>query len=231
MRQTRCCIAGTCVCSRTLQAKRANALRTSALNVMRTDLFKNKVAEKLLLEAEVMLLWICHDKDKTVQHHCVCFVACQYRRPWRPTFLELRVLSSARQSLLKRCSSLLEHTAADQPLEDVYFGFEVVLDEFSGPSFKTAAELFLQFDVHSCWSVSPLYLSHRAVPFAQSVGVVKALSPADAQAVPFWISDGDTAEGADDNDDSKDDAGEVHVGQATLGDDVSTDTDEDFLKN
>ena len=230
MRQSRCCVAGTCVCGRTRQSRRASSLRSSALKVMQTHLFNSKAAEKFLLDAEVVILWICHTENKVVLDHCVSFIPCHYRRPWRPTFLQLRVHASSKASLLNRCSMLLDDAAVLRPLLDEYYAFEVVLDEFAGPSFKTVPELFLEFDMRSCWSMSIMYLSQRAAPLPHGVGLVKAFSAHDAAAFPFWtVADVNADFGAWDDEDPKDDPGKVDAKDA-FSEGEENDEDEDIVK-
>ena len=95
-RQSPCCTAGTCICNRTRVGKLGSRFRKAALKVLQQNLFKKKDAVKLLMDAEVMLMFVGYDNKNgniKVNEIHVVFVPCHYLRPWRPTFLALTPIS------------------------------------------------------------------------------------------------------------------------------------------
>ena len=162
-----CLHEGVCHCRRSRSGFKAKGNRKLARHAIQ-QLLTGKVGQDSLVRGEVVLVWSARADDGLVQQR-VTYVAAQYLKPWRPTFLELLVP----QAVQHRFNECFPGIDKERALQEEFFTLQVAVTDDNGPSFSTYLEFLSSLDVALSWWLGVMYLSDRLTPFLVSAGFVK----------------------------------------------------------
>ena len=182
LRGSLCWQAGTCHCSKTpggtLLKKLWQEMRKSLRRI-----FANKTLQDALMAGlcAIVFTGVSRGSDPAVSHRCV-FVALQYLKPWRPTFLEVTPFSDDDTlTLLKLFPTLPENLNADEALT-----MTVVADEQDGPLYLSALQFLKTLDAMKDWRMRVAWLADSEAPFVNSVGKFRMVVRARDSDVTWW---------------------------------------------
>ena len=225
--ETLCHRSGICVCRRTAQGLGRKLLWIEAEKLLKQQ-FRNKHDSQVLLGGEVVCFWYGVGKQDKQNHILVTSVPLQYARPWRPTFLRLRVLDEEMAPL----EVWLQNCVEKQGNDELYVTCCLELDN-NLPMFASPFQFTACLDPELRWLMVMGSLSKRPCPWPHSVGFVRVLLLGQAEAVCFWRGASELhrrlAEPQDDQDAKEEE--QVMDGDEMNIDAKEADTDKDFFED
>ena len=175
--ESACWKEGCCTCKRSgPDPSVAGRLLWGKARTLLQSLFQTKFEVDLLLNGEIVYIWIGKDKDKQVKEMHLTHVSLQYLRPWRSTLLSMEYdTEHDRQKTLGMVHGdniLQSRSFSASPGEADLVTLKVSRFE-NHNAFNTATSFCLTLDRTLSWTLGVMRLSQRSTPFIGSAGKVR----------------------------------------------------------
>ena len=169
-----CLAEGLCHCYRSPQQRKAAKSRSEVKKAILQVCTMHKHDSNSLMSGNVVLLWTSKSCEGTFQYRLTS-VSHMSLKPWRPTFLNMRLVDKERESFMKIVQDDCERTM------DQYFSLRVSTHADGTPSLSSYLELLSTLELSQEWYVQGMFLSQRHTPFPGQRGIVKACLPRNGE--------------------------------------------------